>query len=1030
MNLCLKNVIGRWFRVCSLVLVLALQAEVQGQRRARTSLGVQLWSRLDPQGTGHVSMNDALQVSKAWFERMDYGRSGILSQDEFLSRFEEALLTERRSRRGRSSASLNRFLGLFLVLDADRNRSLGRSEMASVFGAILKAGTTEEGESVTKAAFLKALDQRMPLTNLSGMENAVDEEPDRLLPKVPPSPVLSPSLSLKTLVPASGFSIELSAAEPLIEDPIAFAFDPHGRLFVVELRSFMMDIDGSNERAPISRISLLEDLDHDGVFDTSSRFLEGLILPRSVLPIAGGILYVADYQLFFAKDTDGDGKADVNHLIDAEFGRGNVEHAPNGLMLGLDNWIYNAKSRTRYRLLGNQWLRQETEFRGQWGLTKDNRGRLFYNINNSQLLGDFSPPNYMGRNSNHPSQAGLNLYVATDQRVFPLRMNTAVNRGYLPDVLDEKGRLHVFASSCSPVIYRGDAYGLDFVGNAFVCDPAANLVKRNLVIDQAMGISSRFAYPDHEFLASTDERFRPVGLANGPDGNLWLLDMYRGISQYGMFMTKYLRNETLKRDLEKGIHLGRIYRIVRGGRGTARNWQLPHKSSDALIDYLGHPNGWVRDTAQALLIERRDAGSLSLLIDYALSSTSRYGRVHALWAMEGLVMDLFVEGRSVVEGVGANEVPRLWKLNKRASGLRSNSRPESQRAFETCLGLIDDRSMAVQTVAIRVAESLSRGNPARQEALLEKLESMSDQLSLDGMFQAILSAGELPQPRGFSVFQAILKRGAEERLIREGAISGLGGWELAFLQALLTDPEWRLPSPGKRAMLHALSAAVVAEGDPIKCQLLFGHLNDEANQGRWAFESLSSGLSQGVRVRDGRRIPFSGKPAEYNELVRSENSSLRELATKLDSVISWPGHHWDPNPPDRHGDTPADSGGEGRELFVSICAGCHGTNGEGVRPMAPPLKRSEWVENPARLVQIILHGMQGPVEVAGKSYKTPNILPEMPPLSILGDSQIAAIGSYLRPGKPPIVDDLVARERQKSRDRDVPWFASELLEQD
>src|SRR5207244_3757979 len=175
------------------------------------------------------------------------------------------------------------------------------------------------------------------------------------------------------------------------------------------------------------------------------------------------------------------------------------------------------------------------------------------------LLADFTPPNYMSRNPHHRTSAGLNLAVATDQRVFTIRMNTAVNRGYLTNVLDSAGKLYVFSSSCSPVIYRGDNYPAEFQGNAFVCDPSANLIKRNLVFDQNLTFTSKFAYDNSEFLASTDERFRPVNVFNGPDGALWVVDMYRGIIQYGMFMTGFLRRESLERGLDKGIHLGRIY---------------------------------------------------------------------------------------------------------------------------------------------------------------------------------------------------------------------------------------------------------------------------------------------------------------------------------------------------------------------------------------------------------------------------------------------------------------------------------------
>ena len=164
--------------------------------------------------------------------------------------------------------------------------------------------------------------------------------------------------------------------------------------------------------------------------------------------------------------------------------------------------------------------KERTEIRGQWGMKQNAHGRLFYNVNNSQLLRDITPPNYMSRHRTYPSTAGLNFFVAADQSVHTLPLNTAVNRGYLPEVLDDRGHLHVFASFCSPLIYRGDHFPPGISGNAFVCDPAANLVKRNILHMGPLHLSAEPAHPDREFLASTDKRFRPVALTHGHNGAL------------------------------------------------------------------------------------------------------------------------------------------------------------------------------------------------------------------------------------------------------------------------------------------------------------------------------------------------------------------------------------------------------------------------------------------------------------------------------------------------------------------------------
>ncbi len=1017
-----------WLILCNVPLEFAeAQDSSRRTRSTRSSVGEMLWRGIAEDSGGRVSLVQGRERVSEWFQRLDPGRSERVDQSEFLKRF-SGIVDQRAARSGRrSGSSLNRFLGLFVAIDANEDRVISGNEWERLFQSLFVAAAGQS-EWLDRDRFVANVEAKLPRTNLTGMGVTPDHSPSRRFPDPPASPVLSTEDSLATLQLASGFRVELAAEEPLIEDPVAFTFDPAGRMYVVEMRSFMLDVDGGQGKAPISRISLLEDVDQDGRFDRASRFLEGLIEPRAALATRDGLLYVTNYQLFFARDIDGDGRADSNQLIDPDYGRGNVEHAPNGLMLAMDNWIYNAKSRVRYRWVGNELLRQETEFRGQWGMTQDNQGRLFYNINNSQLLGDYSPPNYMGRNPNHPSTAGLNLYVATDQRVFPVRMNTAVNRGYLPDVLDERGRLYVFASSCSPVIYRGNTYGAEFLGNAFVCGPAANLVKRNFVFNHDLGLSSRFAYPDREFLASTDERFRPVGLINGPDGNLWLLDMYRGISQYGLFMSQYLREESLKRNLDKGIHLGRIFRITRPPSLGRLQGDLSALNEPSLVRSLAHPNGWVRDAAQALLVERGNRAILPQLIRSIASGKASWERLHALWAVEGISM------RTENASARVNSVPDLVLVStdRRNGGLLSREGAEFDEAFATILETISsDPHAGVQVGAIRVAENLARGKRERQDALTYKLIAALPELPLDAVFQAVLSAGELPRPESFPILQGALRLYSDTNMIREAALSGLGGWELTFAQVLLSDADWRQASPGKRGLLHALASAIVRGGDSTELEILFSATQASIQEQDWKAESLLTGLAEGFRSRGATRIRFGERPRllDLSFVNPPEgNGSLRE---ELLEKIAWPGYHWEAA---EDLAVPVSQNlvqGEGRELFVGICAGCHGMNGEGVKPVAPPVRDSEWVNGaPERLVQIILHGMQGPVVVNGKNYEVPAILPEMPPLSVLDDGQIAAIANYLRSGiegdHTSVGRDLVSRERLRSKARTQPWEATEL----
>ena len=381
-----------------------------------------------------------------------------------------------------------------------------------------------------------------------------------------PSPPLSPAMEYATFEIAPGYDIELVAAEPMIQDPVVIKFDEDGRMWVVEMRGFMPDIDGTGEDLKVGRINVLTDTNQDGQMDKSIIFADSLVLPRAVAIVEGGALVVEDEVLWFMEDSNGDLKADKRKVVDSEYGnKGVVEHSANGLWRGMDNWYYSAKSSYRYRLVDHQWIKQETEFRGQWGICHDNNGRLFYNYNWSQLHMDLVPPNYLMRNPNHRSTNGIDYSISQDRRVFPIRSNLAINRGYIEGTLDENGSIIEFASASAPFVYRGDLYESNMVGNVFVCEPTGNLVKRNLVVQDGLYPMAKNAYSNKEFLASTDERFRPVWLESGPDGALYIADMYRGIIQHGPYMSPYLREVTLKRKLDKHINLGRVWRVIPEG---------------------------------------------------------------------------------------------------------------------------------------------------------------------------------------------------------------------------------------------------------------------------------------------------------------------------------------------------------------------------------------------------------------------------------------------------------------------------------
>jgi mono/diheme cytochrome c family protein len=445
----------------------------------------------------------------------------------------------------------------------------------------------------------------------------------------PESSVLSPEESLKHMQVEDGFSVELVAAEPLVVAPVAMTFDEFSRIWVVEMQGYMPDTLGSGEDMRTGKIVILEDTDQDGRADTRKVFLDSLILPRAICLIENGVLVAEPPYLWFV-ERNGD-TAGRKILVDDKYAEGgNVEHQPNGLLRNIDNWIYNAKSSFRYKKKDSVWLKVKTHFRGQWGISNDDYGRLYYNHNSANVLGDYFFPSLGFTNDNLTRVAGFNEKIVADNRVYPIHPTTGVNRGYMEGILDSTGRLVNFTAACGPLVYRGDLFSEEYYNNAFVPEPAANLIKRNILDLENFPASGRQAYQDKEFLASDDERFRPVNCFNGPDGALYFVDMYRGIIQHKTYLTDYLKGEIRQRELTHPLSCGRIYRVVPKGK-KVKPFVFPKEATE-LIKLFDHPNGWIREKAQQLYIDHFKEAS-PLLREYADKVDKPVTALLALWTL-------------------------------------------------------------------------------------------------------------------------------------------------------------------------------------------------------------------------------------------------------------------------------------------------------------------------------------------------------------------------------------------------------------
>jgi putative membrane-bound dehydrogenase-like protein len=483
---------------------------------------------------------------------------------------------------------------------------------------------------VITSSFLILVSSFPPQAGAVHSKNAGPEKVE-LKFKLPPPAPLSPEEAMKAFAVEKGFRIELVASEPMIESPVAISFDDQGRLYVCEMRGYMHDLAGSTEKEPTGRVSLLEDTDGDGRMDKATAFLDKVVMPRAVMAVNGGALIAVPPQLLFCKDTNGDGVADVKEVVATDFGTlgGQPEHMANSPVWAMDNSIWCAGYSSRLKLRGGTWMKDVGLGRGQWGLCQDDHGRLYFNYNSDMLRADLLPTEAFARNPLLRNATSINAKLAADQSLYPAHPTPGVNRGYDAKTLSADGKLQRPTATCGALIYRGDAFPSAYRGNAFVPEPGANLVKRFTMSETDGLVKATNTAKGSEFLTSTDERFRPVNACNGPDGALYLVDMYRGIIQHQSFLTHYLIANIQARKLEQPFNMGRIWRIVPEG-SSAKPVKV---SKDAKL--LTHANGWVRDTAQRLIVESADASAVPALKEL-LQNDSPIAREHALWTLDGL----------------------------------------------------------------------------------------------------------------------------------------------------------------------------------------------------------------------------------------------------------------------------------------------------------------------------------------------------------------------------------------------------------
>jgi mono/diheme cytochrome c family protein len=844
------------------------------------------------------------------------------------------------------------------------------------------------------------------------------------------APVLTPAQTMASYHLPAGYKLELVAAEPLVQDPVAIDFDPDGRMYVVEMRAFMPNLAGTGEDRPIGRIVVLEDTNDDGRMDRKTVFLDSLVLPRSVKVLSQGVLVAETPNLWLARDTNGDGKADTKELVRDDYGtkQSNPEHNANGFVWGLDNWIHNANYAGEFRLRGGKLEYRKTPSEGQWGLSMDSYGRIYRNSNEDPLHVDLVSEHYGVRSASQSRMRGLYEEIMPNVEVFPAHATPVVNRGYQPQVLRADSTLRRFTSASSPTAYVGDRLPAALRDNVFITEPAGNLVERFVVREDSSGmLTARAGEERPSFLASTDVRSRPVFTTTAPDGTLYVVDMYRGIIQHRVFITGYLEEQIKKYGLEQPVGLGRIYRVVHATTRRAARPALARATPAQLVSTLAHPNGWWRITAQRLLVERGDRTVVPSLKQLVRTAPSDVTRLHALWTLDGL-----------------------------------------DAVDDATLGAaFADRSQYVRAAAVRIAEpALAKPDAQVRTAVLELVNDATPAVRR----QLAASLGELPAAERENALAAVTMRSGQDPVVADLVVSGLAGRERAFLERVLTSTTGA--SAGPAATVQALTNALLRARDSAGVQQVLAWASEQSRP-RWQRLALLDGLQPpgaqfgfgggaggpvvergagpgpgggggaaggaggpgagggGARGGGGGRgagggfrggapaVTLSAAPTTLLAMAEGADSAFSVRARRVAATLDWPGK---PRPvaPDARALTDEEKRlyAAGQQQFTATCAGCHQANGQGLPGVAKSLVGSRWALAPApQVIRIVLHGKEGEML--------------MPPVGgSMTDEQVAAVLTYVRRSwgnaALPITPAAVQEVRGATAGRKKAWTEGEL----
>jgi putative membrane-bound dehydrogenase-like protein len=660
---------------------------------------------------------------------------------------------------------------------------------------------------------------------------------------------LAPDAALASFQLEPGYRIDLVASEPLVRDPVAMAFDERGRLYVVENRGYPDPLEGEPEAAPMGSIALLTDTDNDGRYDARTEFATGLTYPNGIMAWEGGVFVTMAPDLLYLKDTTGDGVADVRRVALTGFNATRTAQIRfSHPTLGPDGWIYLTSGLNGGRVTSPahpdrpavEFSSSDSRFnpktgafelvggQGQYGLTFDDAGRRFICANRHPVWHVVLEPHQLARNQDLSFTGTVQEVsaVGAEATVWPLSADLTT-ASFHPTLM-QTPHAGTFTSASGVHIHRGDALPDGHAGSVFIMESAQNLVQRQVRTSAGVSFRSRPARDGVEFLATRDSWFRPVFAAVGPDGALYVADMYRKDIDHPAYVPEESRPLF---DFTAGRDMGRIYRIAAGTRPPqALPGDLATAADDALVQALRHANGWRRDTAQRLLVERGARGVAPRLREL-LTGDVMVARLHALWTLDQLGV------------LGDDDIRRA--LGDGAAPVRENG--------------------------LRLAERRLGGN----DALLDAVIALRDDDDARVRLHAALALGASASDRRLDALAAIARRDGADRWTRAAVFSSVGASVTAFFDAFRQHP----PADGEAhgPVLEEVARLFGSSASAADCLTLLGYIVGPADEGAtWRFSALS-GLATGLRTRDGMTL---------QSLTSVDTPAGRAAATHLASLLT------------------------------------------------------------------------------------------------------------------------------------------------